>query len=195
VSGNSLILASASPRRRELLAQLGVPFEIVTADVIEDEDPSADPRALVARNAAHKAEAVAARRPDAWVLGADTTVFVDGVVLNKPADAAEARAMLRRLSGRTHTVFTGLALRQAARGLAWDAGEESEVTFRILDEAAIETYLAEVPTLDKAGGYAIQQRPDLIIAGRRGSLSNIIGLPLTTTKQLLTRAGLCSDAG
>lgn len=190
----SLILASASPRRRELLAQLGVPFEVIAADVIEDEDPTAEPRALVARNAARKADAVAACFPDAWVLGADTTVFVGGVVLNKPADPAEARAMLRRLSGRTHEVFTGLALRHAGRGIAWDAGEGSEVTFRSLDETTIEAYLAEVPTLDKAGGYAIQQRPDLIIAARRGSLSNIIGLPLNTTKQLLTRAGLTTDS-
>ena len=189
-----LILASASPRRHELLTRLGVPFDVVTAGVEEDENPAAEPRALVARNAARKADAVAGREPAAWVLGADTTVCVDGHVLNKPADAAEARAMLRRLSGRTHTVYTGLALRHGDRGLAWDATESSEVTFKTLDEATIEAYLAEVPTLDKAGGYAIQERPDLIVAGRRGSLSNIIGLPLTTTKQLLARAGLCSDA-
>lgn len=189
-----LILASASPRRHELLTRLGVPFDVVTAGVEEDENPAAEPRALVARNAARKADAVAVREPAAWVLGADTTVCVDGHVLNKPADAAEARAMLRRLSGRTHTVYTGLALRHGGRGLAWDATASSEVTFKTLDEATIEAYLAEVPTLDKAGGYAIQERPDLIVAGRRGSLSNIIGLPLTTTKQLLARAGLCSDA-
>src|SRR5471030_2973286 len=99
-----LILASASPRRRELLAQLGVAFEVIPAEVTEHEDPAAEPRAMVAHNAALKADWVAARQPDALVLGADTTVFIDGTVLNKPRDLAEARAMLRRLRGRVHTV-------------------------------------------------------------------------------------------
>ncbi len=188
--GPALILASASPRRRELLAQLGLPFKIVTAEVVEHEEAGTDPRVMVAHNAALKAEWVAARHPEAWVLGADTTVFLDGQALNKPVDAADARAMLRRLSGRTHTVFTGLALRREKDGLRVDRHDASEVTFRTLDEAAIEAYLARVPTLDKAGGYGIQDHPELIIEGYRGSLSNIIGLPLETTKQLLTDVGL-----
>lgn len=185
-----LILASASPRRRELLAGLGVAFDVVVADVVEHEEPSTDPRLMVAHNAALKAEWVAARAPDALVLGADTTVFLDGVVLNKPRDAAEARAMLRRLSGRTHTVFTGLAVRRAQDGLRIDDGVASEVTFKPLDDATIETYLGRVHTLDKAGGYAIQEHPELIVAGYRGSLTNIIGLPVEATKQILTRCGL-----
>lgn len=185
-----LILASASPRRRELLGELGVPFEVVVAQVTEHEEASTDPRTMVAHNAALKADWVAERHPDAVVLGADTTVFIDGVALNKPADPAEARAMLRRLSGRTHTVFTGIAVRRRRDGLRIDAGEASEVTFKTLDEAAIETYLSRVNTLDKAGGYAIQEHGDLIVAGYRGSLSNIVGLPLETTKQILTRCGL-----
>ncbi len=188
--GPALILASASPRRRELLAQLGLPFKIVTAEVVEHEEAGTDPRVMVAHNAALKAEWVAARHPEAWVLGADTTVFLDGQALNKPVNAADARAMLRRLSGRTHTVFTGLALRREKDGLRVDRHDASEVTFRTLDEAAIEAYLARVPTLDKAGGYGIQDHPELIIEGYRGSLSNIIGLPLETTKQLLTDVGL-----
>ena len=100
-----LVLASASPRRRELLASLGLAFEVVTAQVVEHEDPSTDPRVMVAHNAALKADWVADRHPEAVVLGADTTVFLEGAALNKPADGSEARAMLRRLSGRTHTVF------------------------------------------------------------------------------------------
>lgn len=188
--GARLILASASPRRRALLAELGVPFDVVVADVVEHEDAATDPRVMVAHNAALKADWVAARHPGAWVLGADTTVFLDGQALNKPRDGAEARAMLRRLSGRTHAVFTGLALRQPAERVRIDAGESSEVTFKVLDEAAIEAYLARVHTLDKAGGYGIQDHPELIVAGYRGSLSNIIGLPLETTKQILTRSGL-----
>jgi septum formation protein len=186
----ALILASASPRRRELLAQLGVPFEVVVADVTEHEESSTDPRVMVTHNAALKADWVAARHPAALVLGADTTVFVDGHALNKPRDRAEARAMLRRLSGRSHTVFTGVAVRRQRDGIRIDEGAASEVTFKVIDEAIIDAYLAEVHTLDKAGGYAIQERPDLIVAGYTGSLSNIIGLPLDTTKQILTRCGL-----
>ncbi len=189
-AGIRLILASASPRRRELLAELGVAFDVVVADVTEHEEASTDPRIMVAHNAALKADWVTARYPDAIVLGADTTVFIDGQALNKPADAAEARAMLRRLSGRTHTVFTGLAVRRGRDGLAIDDRAASEVTFKLLDEATIETYLSRVNTLDKAGGYAIQEQSGLIVAGYRGSFSNIIGLPLETTKQILTRCGL-----
>lgn len=189
---SSFILASASPRRRELLAALGVRFEVVVADVIEHEDPALDPRVMVARNAALKADWVAARHADAWVLGADTTVFVDGLALNKPADLDAARGMLRRLSGRVHTVFTGVALRQAARGVAEDFGVASEVEFRVLSEATIELYLERVHVLDKAGAYAIQEHADLLVAARRGSLSNIIGLPQEEVRELLTRHGVVS---
>ena len=185
-----LILASASPRRKELLAQLGVPFEIIHAEVTEHEAPDADPREMVRHNAALKAEWVAARHPDATVIGADTTVFIDQTVLNKPRDAAEARAMLRMLSGRTHTVFTGLAVRRQSDGLKLDRGVASEVTFKPFDEATLELYLSRVHTLDKAGGYAIQEQGDLIVAGFTGSLTNIVGLPLEEMKQILTQAGL-----
>ena len=185
-----LILASASPRRRELLSQLGVSFTVVTASVTEHEVPATDPRIMVAHNAALKADWVASRHPDALVIGADTTVFLEGAALNKPADAVEARAMLRRLSGRTHTVFTGLALRRVCDGLRIDEGESSEVTFKSFGDDVIEAYLARVHTLDKAGGYGIQDQADLIVERYAGSLSNIIGLPLETTKQILTRCGL-----
>jgi septum formation protein len=189
-SAPRLILASASPRRRELLAELGVPFEVVVADITEHEEASTDPRVMVAHNAALKADWVAERRPEAIVLGADTTVFVDNHALNKPRDPAEARSMLRRLSGRTHTVFTGLAIRRRRDDLRIDEGVASEVTFKPLNDAVIEDYLSRVHTLDKAGGYGIQEHSDLLVAGYRGSLTNIIGLPLETTKQLLTRCGL-----
>ncbi|HTH48976.1 MAG TPA: nucleoside triphosphate pyrophosphatase [Candidatus Limnocylindria bacterium] len=183
-----LILASASPRRRELLAQLGVPFEVVPADVTEHEAPDADPREMVRHNAALKADWVSVRHPDATVIGADTTVFIGNTVLNKPGDLAEARAMLRRLSGRTHIVFTGVAVRRRSDGLRLDRGVASEVTFKPLNDAIIEEYLASVHTLDKAGGYAIQERGDLIVERHVGSLTNIIGLPLEEMKQILTQA-------
>ena len=190
IVSSPLILASASPRRRELLSQLGVPFTVLPAEVIEHEEPDAEPRGMVLHNAALKADWVAARHPDATVLGADTTVFVGNTVLNKPRDAADARAMLRLLSGTTHTVFTGLAVRRVRDDLRLDQGVASEVTFKTLTEAVIEEYLSRVHTLDKAGGYAIQEETELIVAGYRGQLTNIIGLPLEETKQLLTRAGL-----
>ncbi len=185
-----LILASASPRRRELLAGIGVEFDVITADVTEHEEVTTDPRVMVAHNAALKADWVAERYPHAWVLGADTTVFADGHALNKPRDGGEARAMLRRLSGRTHTVFTGIALRQMSGGVRIDQGVASEVTMRVLDEALIEAYLAQVHTLDKAGGYGIQDHGEMIVERYTGSLSNIIGLPVEEAKQLLTRCGL-----
>lgn len=187
---SQLILASASPRRRELLAKLGATFEVVVAQVTEHEEESTDPRVMVAHNSALKADWVATRHPEAFVLGADTTVFIDNSALNKPRDAAEARAMLRRLSGRTHTVFTGLAVRRAATGLRIDEGVASEVTFKTLDEATIEAYLGLVNTLDKAGGYGIQEHSELIVAGYSGSFTNIMGLPVEATKQILTRCGL-----
>jgi len=190
MTGARLILASASPRRRELLGQLGVAFDVVVAEVVEHEEATTDPRVMVAHNSALKADWVAARHPEAWVLGADTTVFVDNTVLNKPRNGAEARAMLRRLSGRTHTVFTGLAMRRAGTGLRIDEGVASEVTFKVLDESVIEAYLAQVNTLDKAGGYGIQDHSELIVEGYRGSLTNIIGLPVESTKQILTQCGL-----
>jgi septum formation protein len=182
-----LILASASPRRRELLAQIGIPFEVVVADVTEHEDPSTDPRVMVAHNAALKADWAAQRNPDAIVLGADTTVFLDGMAINKPRDLDESRSMLRRLAGREHTVYTGVALRRLSTGLRIDEGVSSHVQFKPFGDAVIEEYIRLVNTLDKAGAYSIQEQTDMIIAGYRGSFTNIMGLPMEATKQILTR--------
>jgi septum formation protein len=189
-----LILASASPRRRELLASLGLQFEVMPAEVVEHEAEDSEPRAMVRHNATLKAEWVAARRPEALVLGADTTVFIEGQVLNKPRDLAEARAMLLRLSGRTHTVYTGLAVRRGCDHLAADTGVASEVIFKVLDRNVIDRYFSLVNPLDKAGAYAIQEGADLIIDGWRGSYSNVVGLPVEETKQILTRCGLCRES-
>ncbi len=187
-SKTSLVLASASPRRKELLARLGIKFEILVAPITEHEDPSAEPRAMVLHNAALKAAWVCAQRPDAWVLSADTTVALDNHVLNKPADLAEARAMLKRLSGRTHTVYTGVCLWRSGRlaepslpeiaPVEISHCETSEVTFRILDDETITRYFALVNPLDKAGAYGIQEGRELILQKYRGSFSNIMGLPV-----------------
>ncbi len=186
-----LILASASPRRLELLGRLGVDFEVIPAEVTEFEDPTADPKHMVSHNAALKAEWVSARHPDALVLGADTTVFIDGTVLNKPANLAESKRMIRKLSGRTHTVYTGIAMRRKSDSLTLNEGISSEVTFKALTDTEIDDYILKVNTLDKAGAYSIQDHTDMIIAGYKGSFTNIMGLPVDETKQILTRCGLC----
>jgi septum formation protein len=185
-----LVLASASPRRKQLLAELGLSFDVVVAQVTEHEDPDTDPKHMVTHNAALKADWVAERHPDAWILGADTTVFIDNTVLNKPADLAGARAMLKRLSGRTHVVFTGVAVRHVGRGVRIDEGVTSEVTFKAFDDAVIDAYFRVVNPLDKAGAYGIQEGRELIIEGWRGSFSNIMGLPMEATKQILSGCGL-----
>jgi septum formation protein len=177
------------------LASLGVEFEVMPAEIAEHEASDSDPRRMVLHNAALKADWVAARRPDALVLGADTTVCIDRIVLNKPRDLADARMMLRHLSGRTHTVYTGLAVRRDRDRLALEAAAITEVTFKPLNEATIDRYFSLVNPLDKAGAYAVQEETDLIIAGWRGSFTNIVGLPIEETKQILTRCGLCKDSG
>jgi septum formation protein len=193
VSADALILASGSPRRRELLGSLGIRFDVVKAEVEEDNESTNDPETLVYQNAGTKAGWVAERNPGRYVLGADTTVFLEGLILNKPSDLDESRAMLNRLSGRTHVVYTGLIFLHRDRGIEEAEVVASEVRFRELDAGVIEAYIAAVNTLDKAGGYAIQECGEMIVAWHKGSLSNIIGLPLDETKAILTRHRLLNN--
>ncbi len=183
-----LVLASASPRRRALLAQLGIDFAVETSDVPERPDPAESATAYVRRVAAAKADAIAARRPDAIVLAADTEVVLDERPLGKPADAAEAHAMLRALSGRSHEVITGVALRGGARPL--ETIVRTRVTFAALPEARIAWYVATGEPFDKAGGYGIQERGGSLVTTIEGSASNVIGLPLDETLALLHEAGV-----
>jgi septum formation protein len=174
----SLVLASASPRRRELLAQMGVGFEVVTSEVNELHHEQLTARELCLLNAYRKARAVAKRFPDRVVLGADTLVHLDGALFPKPATLAEAQQMLRRLAGRTHQVVTGLCLlrlRAYRERLCWDI---TDVTFRPLSPEQIRGYVAAVNPLDKAGAYAIQERGELIVSEISGSYSNVVGLPV-----------------
>ncbi len=167
---------------------MGVKFEVLVAPITEHEDVDAEPRAMVLHNAALKAAWVCAQCPGAWVLAADTTVALDNRVLNKPADLAEARAMLKRLSGRTHTVYTGVCLWRSGRlgepslpeinSVEISHCETSEVTFRAFDDETITRYFALVNPLDKAGAYGIQEGRELILQSYRGSFSNIMGLPV-----------------
>lgn len=172
-----IILASASPRRRELLAAAGIDFEVVVSPAEEIHDASIPLDRLCEENATLKAAAVAIHYPDAVVIGADTLVYIDGEPLGKPRSPEEARAMLRKLSGRAHTVCTGVCLiHPGGRHEPFHA--LTEVEFRELDEEAIEAYLALVDTSDKAGGYAIQEHGDRIVKEIRGSYSNVVGLPV-----------------
>jgi len=184
-----LILASASPRRRELLSAAGFDFFIETSNVPEDENPLGNPCEMSLGNALSKARAVAAKNIGALVLGADTVVALEKRVFNKPKNLEEAREMLRALSGREHTVFTGVALVRLGSKNCGNGVPVSDdfcetrsvachVKFKRLDNATISRYFAHVNPLDKAGAYGIQEARDLIVESWDEPMSNIVGLPV-----------------
>jgi len=173
-----LILASASPRRQELLRQCGVCFEVVPADTPERDDDALTARELAQLNAHRKARAVAKRYPDRLVLGADTVVACGPRLYGKPADRADALRMLGELQGRTHEVVTGVCLLHLRAHRECLFAEATAVTFRPLSEAQLRDYLARVHPLDKAGAYAIQEHGELLVAEIVGSYSNVVGLPV-----------------
>jgi septum formation protein len=187
-----LVLASGSPRRRELLARLGVAFEIRPTDTDEQPLPGEAPEALARRLALAKARAAA--RPGEIALGADTDVALDGEIFGKPRDEAEARRMLRRLSGRVHQVWSGVALVEVDAGGARrrEAVEvaRSDVRFRELTDGEIAAYAASGEPLDRAGAYAIQGGAAPFVAELAGELDTVVGLPLAVTARLLARFGL-----
>jgi septum formation protein len=171
-----LVLASASPRRRELLAAAGFDADVDPVDVDEGQVPGEPPAAYVERVARLKAAAGASRHPARVVVGADTAVVVDGEVLGKPRDAAEACAMLRRLAGRDHDVMTGVAV--ASGGRVESFVERTRVTMSPLAAAEIEAYVATGEPFYKAGAYAIQGGAGRFVTGCEGSYSNVVGLPV-----------------
>jgi septum formation protein len=188
----TLYLASASPRRRELLAQAGIRARVEVADVPEDIHPGEAPEVYVLRVALAKAEAVRARLPadDVHpVLAADTAVVIDNEVLGKPRDRQDGLAMLSQLSGRTHHVYTGVALVDAT-GEAHSRLSVSAVSFRALSDAECAAYWASGEPADKAGGYGIQGRAALFIERLEGSYSGVMGLPLFETAELLRESGI-----
>ena len=173
-----LVLASASPRRRELLHAAGIHFVCQPADVDEALLHGENPAAAVQRLARAKAAAVAGRFPHETVLGADTLVVLDGQALGKPRDLDDARRMLGLLSGRTHQVMTGVSLLRLRPPHEETWCCVTDVTFRELSEAVIGEYLGKVHVLDKAGSYAIQECGEMVVAGIRGLRSNVVGLPV-----------------
>jgi len=184
------ILASQSPRRKELLERIGACFDILPADVEEFEEGHGDPEGMVRHNALLKAAWIADKHPDRYVLGSDTTVHIDGRVLAKPTDLTDARRMIKTLGGRSHVVYTGFALVCRDAGVQVVDGARSEVRFKPLDDAIVDAYFQIVNPLDKAGAYGIQEGSELIIDSFKGSHSNIMGLPLDETKALLERHNL-----
>ncbi|MEO6802639.1 MAG: Maf family protein [Granulicella sp.] len=180
------VLASGSPRRRELLTQIGLTFDVETADIDETPQVGEDVRVYVQRLAEHKAAAVFARHGNParlTVLGADTTVVCDGQILGKPVDNADAARMLRLLSGKVHQVMTGVALVTATARVV--AVEVTEVTFNVLNEAKIAAYVASGEPMGKAGGYAIQGRAAKFIPRVEGCYFNVVGLPLARVSVML----------
>lgn len=182
-----VVLASSSPRRRDLLEQMGVRPLVVPADIDESVLMGEEPVAYVRRLSAEKAAAITVDAAD-LVIAADTTVDLDGRILGKPADAAEARAMLRSLSARTHRVHTGVTLRLGER-TATDVAT-TLVTFAPITDHALEWYLSTGESFDKAGGYALQGQAAVFVAAVKGSVSNVVGLPLTTVVALARSLGV-----
>ena len=179
-----LVLASASPRRRALLEQLGIQLRVDPAHLDENVRAGEEAERYVVRLAREKAEAVQVRHPNATVLGADTSVVVDGVVLGKPGSEDEALSMLRRLSGRTHEVMTAVAVAGVGARCV-----TAEVTFTAATDAALRWYVSTGEPLDKAGAYAVQGIGGFLVERIEGSHSAVVGLPLVETLALLREAG------
>ncbi|MBP6632488.1 MAG: septum formation protein Maf [Kofleriaceae bacterium] len=184
-----LILASASPRRRELLERIGVAIEVLPADVDESLLPGEAPGAYVARVARAKAAALTVRNPGRWVLAADTIVELDGQVLGKAEAPAEAAAMVSRLAGRTHQVSTAFVLAGPGQDTPVIQLVTTEVDMVELDEAAVAAYVASGEWRGKAGAYAVQGIGAALVRQVRGSITNVIGLPLAEVAQVLVAAG------
>lgn len=192
-----LILASSSERRRELLSWLGVPFEVVVSELDESQIQADDPGSLVSRLAVEKAKAVADRVRDrdrdrdgeCLVVGADTIVYIGGEIIGKPKDEKDAVRILRKLSGNTHWVYTGVAVVDASSGKSSVDVEKTAVTFREVPEGEIQAYVDSGEPLDKAGGYAIQMGAAGFVEKVKGSYANVVGLPLLTLAELLKKQG------
>jgi len=186
-----LILASNSPRRRQLLALGGWVFDILVSNVDETRLPGEEPARYVRRLAEQKARAVLPRASAAHlIIGADTSVVIDGDVLGKPADTDEAREMLTRLRGRTHQVFTGIAVLRAGDGHIWTDVIVTDVPMRAYSAAEIERYIASGDPMDKAGAYGIQNPNFQPVASMTGCYASVMGLPLCSLSLLLRQAGM-----
>jgi septum formation protein len=185
----SLILASASPRRQELLRSVGLKFKIIPAHINENGLAGEGPRQHVKRLAREKAMVIAKKYPEAWVLGADTIVVIDGIVLGKPENKTQARKMLQKLSGCEHKVFTGFTIAHVAAEIYRTKVIQSAVQFKTISPKEMDWYVASDEPYDKAGGYAVQGQGAFFIKSIRGSYTNVIGLPLCEVLEELKSFG------
>ncbi len=181
----SFILASGSPRRKDLLEEAGYDFEVIPPDVEEIEDMSVPIRILTAKNAALKADAVAASHPEAVVIAADTLVLLGERVLSKPADRTEAREMLSALNGKSHQVLTAVSVVRLGGGKSHAFSVSTDVYFKSLSESERDAYHDRINPMDKAGAYAAQEHGALIIDRLEGSMTNVIGLPMDDVRVVL----------
>lgn len=186
----TLVLASGSPRRRDLIGRLGLPVEVVASGVDEVVPPGLSPAEAVVAIAERKARSVMAGREGGLVVGADTNVVIEDEVLGKPDDAADAVRMLRLLRGRVHRVYTGVVVLDAESGRIARGVVRSDVRMRAYDEAEIAAYVAGGDPLDKAGGYGLQSGGNALVAGVEGCFNNVVGLPLCEVAALLGRFGV-----
>jgi septum formation protein len=189
-----LILASESPRRYELLKQVGIDFDVIPSGIEEDYIKGESPRKHVLRLAEAKALDVGNRYPDRWVVGADTIVYVDHSILGKPKSREEARKMLRRLSGKEHRVLTGFSVRHLQKGKGDREAVQTAVKVKKLTEAEMEWYVETGEPFDKAGGYAVQGIGSFMIESIKGSYTNVVGLPVCELIQMLRRLGAITIA-
>jgi septum formation protein len=184
------ILASSSPRRRELLASIGLDFEVLPSHVPEVHQAGEAPEEYVARLSRDKANALATQHHERWVIAADTTVHLRDQLLEKPADAQDAKRMLATIAGETHMVYTGVTLQNVAGGYCDTRVAETEVRMLPLSAEEIAWYVGSGEPLDKAGAYAAQGIGAVFIESIHGSYTNVVGLPLATLFQMLRRAGI-----
>lgn len=185
-----IILASGSPRRYELLSRLGLPFEGLPPEIEEDTGSTGDPLDFAARMALSKAEAMAPGNGDRVIVGADTIVVADGVILGKPGDEERALEMLRLLNGRRHQVITGIAAIHPEKGMVETGLKTTEVEFNKVTEERILEYVKSGDPLDKAGAYGIQGRGRFLVKSIEGCYHNVVGLPLCLLMELLGKIGL-----
>jgi septum formation protein len=190
-----LILASASPRRIELLKLAGLDFNVIPSSIEETPLKGETPREHVLRLSREKAQAVSARYPDAWVIGADTIVVINGEIMGKPDGVSEAREMIKKLSGHEHHVHTGFAIARQSAGVLMEDIVTSSVLFKNISEEEINWYIGTKEPYDKAGGYAVQGAGAYFIKEIHGSYTNVIGLPLCEAISLLKQAGAIEFPG
>jgi septum formation protein len=190
-----LILASSSPRRQQMLRTMGLDFTVAPAEVDETPLPGESPHSFASRMAGAKARAVASFHPDAWVLGADTVVTRDGMILGKPKDRADALVILRQLVGRTHQVLSAICLCSQAQGIEQSEVDTTGVTFIAAPDNLLTAYIATGEPLDKAGAYGIQGAGAFLVRRIEGSCANVIGLPIDRAISLLIQYRVITTTG